>query len=295
MAGIEVCFVLFEPVKENINEIFQDYLDTTKSRVRAKEGLSKFYDGMDYEDLNLNKGVTQRTILIAAKFRKEVTSTVLWLFNFKVHLQFLRAALYQVDNKLFLSIEQIIPTRDAEDYMIGMLEETQDDIHSEKELNRLEGIRKEYWTKLIERMNKDSDLFKNISPSKYNWISASSGVIVGAGLKFEVTQSHARAELYIDRGNESKNELIFDELYQFKDEAEKAFNGNLVWQRMEGKRACRIRAEVPCDVTDKEKWDELQDFMSDSMIKLKKALETPLDRVNKKLKETSHGSEEASN
>ena len=276
--------------KEDIKEIFQDYLDSTNSKERAKEELSNFYDGTDYEDLNLNEGVTQRIILIAAKFRKEVTSTVLWLLNFKVHLQCLRATLYETDNKLFLGIEQIIPIKDAEDYMIGMVKKAQDDIHSQKKLDRLEGIRIEFWTILLERMNKDCDLFKNISPSKFNWIGASSGVINGTSFKFEVTKAYARAQLYIDRGSgsESENELVFDELSHFKDEIEKDFGCKLAWQRMEGHRACRIRAEAPGNVTDKEKWDEMHNFMSSRMIKLKKALETPLDRVNKKLKETSH-------
>ena len=99
--------------------IYQDYLDKTNPEGKAEEKLSEFFDESDYEDLNLNKGVTQRIILIAAKFRKEVTSTVLWLLNFKVRLQCFRATPYSMGDELFLSVEQIIPTQDAEDYMIG--------------------------------------------------------------------------------------------------------------------------------------------------------------------------------
>lgn len=273
--------------KENITEIFQDHLDTTNLEERAEEKLSNFFDDMDYEDLNLNKGVTQRIILIAAKFRKEVTSTVLWLLNFKVHLQCLRATPFQMDNELFLRIEQIIPTKDAEDYMIGMAEKAQDEIDSQKKQNRLEVIRKEFWIQLIDRMNTKCDLFRNISPSNYNWISATSGVINGAGLKFEVTKSYARAELYIDRGSdsESENAFIFDELFQFKDEIENAFGGKLEWDRMEDRRACRIRVQIRGNVTDQEQWSAMLDFMSDSMIQLEKAFRVPLERVNKKLKE----------
>jgi len=63
--------------KENIKNIYQEYLDVNSPDTKAEESLSDFFDGADYEDLNLNKGVTQRIVLIAAKFRKEVTFTVL--------------------------------------------------------------------------------------------------------------------------------------------------------------------------------------------------------------------------
>ena len=78
--------------KSNITEIFQDYLDTNEPGAKAQQKIEEFMDGSDYEEIQLNKGVTQRIILITAKFRKEVTSTVLWLMNYKVRLQCFRDA-----------------------------------------------------------------------------------------------------------------------------------------------------------------------------------------------------------
>ena len=195
---------------ENIRKIYQDFLDKKNPEEKAEEKLSEFFDESDYEDLNLNKGVTQRIILIAAKFRKEVTSTVLWLLNFKIRLQCFRATPYSMGDELFLNVEQIIPTQDAEEYMIGMAEKAQDDIDSQTELKHRHVIRKEFWTKLIQAMNTKSNLYQNISPSIYNWIGAGSGVR-GAGLNFVVSKSYGRAELYIDRGNKEENEFVFDE------------------------------------------------------------------------------------
>ena len=89
--------------RENIRKIYQDYLDKKNTEDKAEEKLSEFFDETDYEDLNLNNGMTQRIILIAAKFRKEVTSTVLWLLNFKVQLQCFRATPYSMGDELFLN------------------------------------------------------------------------------------------------------------------------------------------------------------------------------------------------
>ena len=112
-------------------------------------------DGQDFEEIVLNKGVSQRIILIAAKFRKEVTSNVLWLMNFKVRLQCFRTTLFAMGEELFLNVEQIIPTPDAEDYMIGMAEKAQDDMQRTLKQIRLE----EFWSKLIPAMNAQNTTF----------------------------------------------------------------------------------------------------------------------------------------
>lgn len=273
--------------KENIRKIYQDYLDKTEPGQKAEDKITDFFDGLDYEDISLNSGVTQRLILIAAKFRKEVTSTVLWLLNFKVRLQCFRATPYSMGDELFLNIEQIIPTQDAEDYMIGMAEKAQDDINSKTELKNRHFVRREFWTELLKVMNTKSTLYQNISPGIANWIGAGSGVR-GVGLNFAVAKSYGRAEVYIDRGERDENKFIFDELVKAKEQIEKDFGGPLVWERLDDKRACRIKAEMQGNVFDKDAWGEMMEFMSDAMVRLEKALQDPLIDINRKLKSGVH-------
>ena len=273
--------------KENIRKIYQDYLDQHYPNTKAEDNLSDFFDGAEYDDIALNKGITQRIILIAAKYRKEVTSTVLWLMNFKIRLQCFRATPNSVGDDLFLNVEQIIPTQDAEEYMIGMAEKVQDDISSQNVQNQLQIIRKEFWGNLINEMNKKSTLYKNINAGLYHWIGAGSGVR-GLGLNFAVTKSYGRAELYIDRGNKDENKFIFDELIKHKEQIEKDYGDELVWERLDTKRASRIKAEVPGDVTDKEQWHNMIEFMTVSMNKLDLALRDSIKSVGDKLKNYSH-------
>lgn len=270
--------------KENIRKIYQEYLDQYSSGTKAEDSLSDFFDGADYEGLTLNKGITQRIILIAAKFRKEVTSTVLWLMNFKIRLQCFRATPYSMGDQLFLNIEQIIPTPDAEDYMIGMAEKAQEDISSQTESNQLQIIRKEFWSKLIPVMNTKSSLYQNINTSAYHWIGAGSGVR-GLGFNFVVTKTYGSAELYIDRGNKEENKFIYDELLKNKDQIEKEFGGSLEWERLDTKRASRIKAGSDGNVTDKEQWNEMITFMTDNMNKLDQALKGPIKDVGELLKD----------
>lgn len=62
--------------KEEIRVIFQDYLTRCGNGATAEDKFCEFFD-KEYDEISLNKGTRQRIILVAAKFRKEVTSTVL--------------------------------------------------------------------------------------------------------------------------------------------------------------------------------------------------------------------------
>lgn len=270
--------------KANITKIYQQYLDVTEPGTSAEERISEFMDGQDFEEIELNKGVSQRIILIAAKFRKEVTSTVLWLMNFKVRIQCFHATPFAMGEELFLNVEQIIPTQDAEDYMIGMAEKAQDDIESQTALKNRHIVRREFWTQLIQTMNAtQSTLYQNIRPGVANWIGAGSGVR-GVGFNFAAAKHYGRAELYIDRGDRAESEFIFDHLLSQKEKIETAFGDSLEWERLEGKRACRIKAETQGNVFERDQWQTMTDFMTDAMCRLETAIKGPLRQVGEQIK-----------
>ena len=270
--------------KSNITEIFQDYLDTNEPGAKAQQKIEEFMDGSDYEEIQLNKGVTQRIILIAAKFRKEVTSTVLWLMNYKVRLQCFRATPFAMGEDLFLNFEQIIPTQDAEDYMIGMAGKAQDEIDSDNELKNRHIVRRNFWSKLLHKMNSTkSDLYRNINPGTNHYLGAGAG-IGGVRYVFVVTKTYGRSELYIDRGIKEENKAIFDYLYQQREKIESEFGGSLVWDRLDKARASRIKASSDGNIFDSDMWPSMIDAMTDSMVRFEAAIKGPLVDLNKKLK-----------
>lgn len=272
--------------KEDIREIYQRYLDNSDPTQKAEEKLSEFFEDSEYEDLQLNEGYSQRIILVAAKFRKEVTSTVLWLLNYKVRVQCFRATPYSMGDELFLNIEQIIPTQDAEEFMIGMADKTQEAVEHKTKSKTVDNLRREFWMGVIQRTNERTELYQNISPGIYNWIGAGSGVR-GVSFNYAATRSYGRAELYIDRGIKEENEFVFDDLHEQRARIEEEFGAKLEWERLEEKRACRIKAERHGDVTDREQWEEMIAFMVDAMVRLEGALKGPLAEMNEKLRRLS--------
>ena len=102
-----------------IINIFQSYLNSNSLNLNASNIICDFLEIKDVDEINLNAGSSQRMILVSANFRKEVTSTILWLISKGVDAQCMKLP-YSLEDKLFLDINQIIPTPEAQDYMIGM-------------------------------------------------------------------------------------------------------------------------------------------------------------------------------
>ncbi len=159
--------------------------------------------------------------------------------------------------------------------IVGPSEETKEVGQTKKEIAERYGIRKRWWTQLVERSAKVSKLHAHITPGEHSWMGTSSG-IRGLNLDYVVTQDESSAELYIDRGKdaEEENKAIFDQLHANKEAIEKTFGGPLSWERLEGKRACRIRFTQTGGGyrSREEKWPELQDGIIAAMARLEQAL-----------------------
>ena len=84
----------------------------------------------------------------------------------------------------------------------------------------------------------------------------------------------AAAELYIDTGDREENKRIFDGLAAKRGVIEQAFGGELLWERLEEKRACRVRylMEQGGLSSGEDRWPKIQDAMVEAMERLAKAL-----------------------
>ena len=101
---------------------------------------------------------------------------------------------------------------------------------------------------------------------------------------FVILKNEAGCEIYFDRGKDSDklNKARFDELYQHKDEIETKLGKKLEWQRLDNRRASRIRIEFKgIGLRDKERWLELQDNMIETMVKMKEIFEPYVEALKK--------------
>ncbi len=254
--------------KEQIKNIYQSFLDKSSLNENATEKLATFYN-QEYEEIQINKGNTQRMILVAANFRKEVTSTVLWLMNYKLRIQCFRATPFALDEQLFLTLEQIIPTKDTEDFIISMAGKTQDEIATQENLKSRHHIRLDFWTKILPKLKGKTPIYQNSSPTKDHWLSAGGTGISGARYSMIITKSYAGVQLEFGRANKDENKKLFDALLSQKNEIENKFGQPLNWERLDDNISSRISFNLDgVNVFNNDDWGKMFDFLTINIIKL---------------------------
>jgi hypothetical protein len=135
-------------------------------------------------------------------------------------------------------------------------------------------LRQRFWAELLKRAKDKTALHANISPGHFSWVGAGSG-IRGLGFNYTIRKHEGAVEMYIDRGKEAGelNKSLFDTLTASKDAIEKEFGEPLEWQRLDRKRACRIKKLITLGgYRDESKWASVHDTLIDAMIRLEKAL-----------------------
>ena len=144
-------------------------------------------------------------------------------------------------------------------------------------------IRYEFWDGLLKLAKVNTDLHANISPQSGSYVSAGAGK-AGLYYQYDILMHAAKVELYIDFGNRyrRKNKRIFDDLFENKAKIEADFGAELEWQRLDGKRACRIMKTFERNGgyrDERTKWPDIQNAMIDAMIRLEKALKLHINEL----------------
>jgi hypothetical protein len=262
---------------QGIKEIFEEYLLKQRVKDEAQKRLEIFFDNSDRNGLEdyeqkLNTGNSQRIILVAAEFRKEVTSTVLWLVNnYGLKIQCHRVTPHKLGEQILLDFDQIIPIKEAEEYIIKVALKNREEIGNQVVLENRYEVRLDFWTQFLKEINKRNGLCANISPSKDAWIGIGIGTS-GVGMNLVVTRAYARVEIYINKGSQAENKKTFDSFLEKKNVIEEIFGAPLVWERMDNKVTSRIKWQLDdVSVFNPRDYSKINGFLIDGAARLKKA------------------------
>lgn len=263
---------------KDIVKVFQNYLDKNcinevKNQNRSAEQIiSKFLDE-EISEIQLNGVGTQRIILVAANYRKEVTNTMLWLLSqYGLDCQCFRVTPYIHEKDKFLTVDKILPPADSQEFMIGLAKKGIEEKISETEKTHAQVIRKEYWQYLLKKLkNSNLNIFDNVSATNEQWISAGSG-FSGMPYSFIFGKKEIRVEMTILPSDEKKNVKVFNYLRNKNAEIENKFGCPLEWLELIGKKSCRIQYSCNIDAYDKNNWENISKWHIDHMIKFKESL-----------------------
>jgi len=267
-----------------IIKMYQDYLYKWGNGEDAKESLLEFLE-RDEEELLLNRN-DQRIILISNNFRKEVTSTVLWLREHDIQIQCFRAIPYSMGEELFLQMEQIIPLPETKEFMIDIKEKEKEEKEKSKVVEETETHLVKFWGLLKQNLAEHKiDYLERVGAKPYY----NTGFWKGNGyFGFCIGRKNFRVELYFSNDSDK---TIIDAMLKHKTEIEKKFDGEIIWERLENKKASRIRHEMPSAImnnlegrfSDEKYWDDLITWYREAMVKFYNAVYPVWEKVQKEI------------
>ncbi|WP_419914313.1 DUF4268 domain-containing protein [Hoeflea sp.] len=263
---------------------FKNYLDRYCGGGNATANICDFLDTDEIDELVLNPGNDQRIMFIAAQFRKEVTSTVLWLISHGISAQCFKVIPYKLGDELLIDVQQIIPTPEAEDFMIGMATKESEEKSAQGNLRRSHKLRLAFWEMALDTLReKGISRYNNVNPTKDHWLSSSTG-ISGCVYNLIFSKDGARVELSFQRGNKSENKWLFDQLKSRQEELESSFGEAFVWKRLDDRKSSRIQYAQAFDGFSQESRPEMIDWLANHIARFEETFSEPLSEMNQQLK-----------
>lgn len=137
-----------------------------------------------------------------------------------------------------------------------------------------------YYQALIDELRENHKFTGARIGQPQNWYSFSSGI---QGVLYSAVFAQggkARAEIYIDQGDQEKNKMLFDALKEREDEITANYGSVLEWERLDDKRASRIAIyrEGMIESSDSE-LEEIRKWHIDNLLKIKKVFTPQVQRT----------------
>jgi hypothetical protein len=264
-----------------IIKLYQAYLEKWQNGDDAKQNLLDFLD-ISEEELLLNKN-DQRMIFVANNYRKEVTSTVLWLLKHDIQIKCFRATPYAMGDDVFLQVEQIIPLPETAEFMIDAKEKEKEESAKSKTVEESELRLTKFWTLLKSKLKENKiDFLERVGPNPYYNIGFSKGK---GYYGFCIGRHNYRVELYLSN---DINKELFDAMYKNKEAIESKFEGKIEWERLDNKKASRIKFEMTKEqvnslegkFSDELCWNDLTDWYTDAMVRFYNTVNPYLEKIH---------------
>lgn len=247
--------------KAEIMTIYQQYLDQS-SGGDAASAILEFLGEDSFDEIVLNEGNDQRIVFIAATFRREVTSTVLWLREHQIDARCVKVLPYRYGEEILVDVQQVIPTPEAADYMIRMAEKDTDEKNAKGVQRWSHQMRYAFWENLLVKFREMGlDRWQNISPSRDHWLTSSMGV-AGCNLILIFLRHEIRVELQLNRSNAADNKYLYDRLFAERGAIEGKLDFPLEWRRIDEKKVSIVQCKRPVQGYSSENWPKMIDWLA---------------------------------
>lgn len=251
---------------KQILKLYQDYLKKNGFEGNAEELVKDFLSCKEEDDLYLNSG-DQRIIFVANKYRKEVTSTVLWLLDHGIKIQCFRAIPYTRGKEIFLQIEQIIPLPETSEFMIDVQEKKKEDLEKGKGLSETRKTQLAFWKQFKNRLIQSEDIKSLQTPRPQYWFDIALGKSdINLSNTFNTDTNDIGVRVYI--GNKKAEEWL-PYFEKNKEKIELAIGCELLWDQNPNNKDKVIVLRESFKLENRENWDEAIDWLCEYTLKFR--------------------------
>ncbi|MFH7806448.1 DUF4268 domain-containing protein [Acinetobacter sp. BSP-53] len=260
--------------KPNYPDLDQHAFDADQVKNTAKILIDRFLEEHQETDVSiptLNPRNSQRIILVAGEFRKEVTNTALWLLDRKIDVKCVKVSPYKLGEQLLVDIQQIIPVPEASEYMVRLTRKDDEESIAKVKQADHNDIRYQYWEQLLVHFSQsENSLYNNISPKTDHWLSSATG-ISQCNYHLIFLQKAIRVDIEFARKDAVENKQLFDFFYARKAEIEAKFGHPLDWLRLDNKKSSRIEFSLPIEGHNQDLWQDYTAWHLEHIQKLEQA------------------------
>jgi hypothetical protein len=150
-----------------------------------------------------------------------------------------------------------------------------------------------FWSRFLERVHSEHPDWTNAQkPSTANWIAMPCPFKGGPSYTYTFGRGgKITSQLYIDFADDEAPARLFEALHTCKDEIEEIYGGELSWEELPGRRACRIAEYGNGDVTNGSSYDDYIDWFFDAGVRLRTAISAVAPKIKLSLASESAGTD----
>jgi hypothetical protein len=260
--------------KPSYPDLEQHAFDADQVKNTAKILIERFLEEHQETDVSiptLNPRNSQRIILVAGEFRKEVTNTALWLLDRKIDVKCVKVSPYMLGEQLLVDIQQIIPVPEASEYMVRLIRKDDEESIAKVKQADHNDIRYQYWEQLLAHFSQsENSLYNNISATTAHWLTGATG-ISQCNYHLIFLQKAIRVDIEFARKDAVENKQLFDFFYARKQEIEAKFGHPLDWLRLDNKKSSRIEFSLPIEGHNQDLWQDYTAWHLEHIQKLEQA------------------------
>ena len=140
----------------------------------------------------------------------------------------------------------------------------------------------QFWEGLLPVLNEKTNLYRNISPSRDNWLAAATGT-GGVYYHIVIRMNSAAIKLVIEKSKAGElNKRIFDYLYGKRDKIEEVFGHEINWRRMDNQVSSRMEYDIDCcGLSDESTWCQGYETIAEMLVKWDKAFKPHFSEIRK--------------